>query len=62
MEICSPMIKMGVRKAAMLRRSVEKILPYLTGEEKEELTIKKNPLNISKFFLKKINLGLLEKC
>lgn len=41
MEICSPMIKMGVRKAAMLRRSVEKILPYLTGEgEKEELTIK----------------------
>lgn len=43
MEICSPMIKMGVRKAAMLRRSVEKILPYLTGEgEKEELTVKEN--------------------
>ena len=41
MEICSPMIKMGVRKAAMLRKSVEKILPYLTGEgEKEELTPK----------------------
>lgn len=41
MEICSPMIKMGVRKAAMLRRSVEKILPYLTNEgEKEDLTIK----------------------
>ena len=41
MEICSPMIKMGVRKAAMLRRSVEKILPYLTGEgEKEDLTVK----------------------
>ena len=41
MEICSPMIKIGVRKAAMLRKSVEKILPYLTGEgEKEELTPK----------------------
>lgn len=41
MEICSPMIKMGVRKAVMLRKSVEKILPYLTGEgEKEELTVK----------------------
>ena len=41
MEICSPMIKMGVRKAAMLRRSVEKILPYLTNEgEKEDLTVK----------------------
>lgn len=45
MEICSPMIKMGVRKAAMLRRSVEKILPYLTGEgEKEELTIKEESI------------------
>ena len=41
MEICSPMIKMGVRKAVMLRKSVEKVLPYLTGEgEKEELTVK----------------------
>lgn len=41
MEICSPMIKMGVRKAVMLRKSVEKMLPYLTGEgEKEELTPK----------------------
>lgn len=41
MEICSPMIKMGVRKAVMLRKSVEKILPYLIGEgEKEELTVK----------------------
>lgn len=39
MDICSPMIKMGVRKASMLRRSVNKILPYLTGEgEKEPLT------------------------
>jgi len=39
MEICSPMIKMGVRKASMLRRSVDKIMPYLTNEgEKEDLT------------------------
>lgn len=37
MEICSPMIKIGVRKAAMIRKSVEKMLqclqePYLTYE------------------------------
>lgn len=32
MEICSPMLKMGVRKASMLRKSVEKIYPYVTGE------------------------------
>lgn len=41
MEICSPMLKMGVRKATMLRRSVDKILPYLTGEGKlEDLTLR----------------------
>ena len=43
MEICNPMIKMGVRKAAMIRRSVNKILPYVTGEgEKERLTVKED--------------------
>lgn len=53
MEICSPMIKMGVRKAAMLRRSVEKILPYLTHEgEKEELTVKEEcMLNVFNWFV-----------
>lgn len=53
MEICSPMIKMGVRKAAMLRRSVEKILPYLTGEgEKEDLTPKEEcMLNLFNWFV-----------
>ena len=41
MEICSPMLKMGVRKASMIRKSVDKILPYLTNQgEKEELTIR----------------------
>lgn len=28
MEICSPMLKIGIRKAANMRKSVEKILPY----------------------------------
>ena len=43
MEICGPMLKMGVRKASMLRRSVNKILPYLTGEgEKERLTVRED--------------------
>lgn len=53
MEICSPMIKMGVRKASMLRRSVDKILPYLTNEgEKEELTIKEEcMLNVFNWFV-----------
>ena len=32
MEICGPMLKMGVRKASMLRRSVNNLLPYVTGE------------------------------
>lgn len=32
MEICGPMLKMGVRKATMMRKSVEKILPYVTGD------------------------------
>ena len=41
MEICSPMLKMGVRKASMLRKSVDKILPYLTNQgEKEDLTVR----------------------
>ena len=35
MEICGPMLKMGVRKASMMRKSVDKILPYLTGESKD---------------------------
>lgn len=53
MEICSPMIKMGVRKASMLRRSVSKLLPYLTGEgEKEPLTPKEdNMLDLFKWFV-----------
>jgi hypothetical protein len=53
MEICSPMIKMGVRKASMLRRSVSKILPYLTGEgEKETLTAKEdNMLDLFRWFV-----------
>ena len=53
MEICSPMLKMGVRKAAMLRRSVDKIYPYLTGEgELEELTIREeNTLDLFKWFV-----------
>ena len=39
MEICGPMLKMGVRKAAMIRKTAEKLLPYYTNEgEKEELT------------------------
>lgn len=39
MEICSPMLKMGVRKASMLRKSVEKIYPYIVEEgERNSLT------------------------
>ena len=45
MEICSPMLKMGVRKASMLRKSVEKIYPYLTGEgEQQELTAREEQI------------------
>ena len=45
MEICSPMLKMGVRKASMLRKSVEKIYPYITGEgEQLELTLKEEQI------------------
>jgi hypothetical protein len=53
MEICGPMLKMGVRKASMLRRSVNKILPYLTGEgEKETLTAKEDcMLDLFKWFI-----------
>lgn len=53
MEICSPMLKMGVRKASMLRRSVDKIYPYLTGEgELEELTIREESiLDLFKWFV-----------
>jgi hypothetical protein len=53
MEICSPMIKMGVRKASMLRRSVNKLLPYLTEEgEREPLTPKEdNMLDLFKWFV-----------
>ena len=31
MEICSPMLKMGVRKASMLKKSVNKIYACLNG-------------------------------
>ena len=45
MEICSPMIKMGVRKASMLRKSVDKIYPYVTGcGEQEELSIREETM------------------
>ena len=53
MEICSPMIKMGVRKASMLRRSVNKLVPHVinTGE-KEVLTPKEdNMLQLFKSFV-----------
>ena len=57
MEICSPMLKMGVRKASMIRRSVEKMLPYFTNEgEKEELTSREeNMMELFSWFL-----GMLE--
>ena len=53
MEICSPMIKMGVRKASMIRKSVNKLLPYLTNEgEKESLTAKEDcMLGLFKWFV-----------
>ena len=53
MEICSPMLKMGVRKASMLRRSIDKIYPYLTGEgELEDLTLREeNMLDLFKWFV-----------
>lgn len=53
MEICSPMLKMGVRKASMLRRSVNRLLPHLTGEgEKESLTAKEeHMLDLFKSFI-----------
>lgn len=53
MEICSPMLKMGVRKASMLRKSVDKVYPYLTGEgELEELTVREeHMLSLFKWFI-----------
>ena len=49
MEICAPMLKMGVRKATMMRKSVDRILPYVTGEgEKKELTAREE--NILEMF------------
>ena len=39
MEICTPMLKMGVRKASMLRKSVEKIYPYITGEGETDIML-----------------------
>ena len=53
MEICSPMLKMGVRKASMLRKSVEKIYPYVTGEgEKDFLSVREeNMLDKFKWFI-----------
>ena len=44
MEICTPMLKMGVRKASMLRKSVEKIHAILIGGEPQELTIKEEKI------------------
>lgn len=44
MEICTPMLKMGVRKASMLRKSVEKIYAILIGGEPQELTIKEEKI------------------
>lgn len=40
LEICSPMIKMGIRKASLMRKSAEKILPYVKGQQSnyEELS------------------------
>ena len=37
LEICSPMIKMGVRKAMLLRKSAERITAYLLGEKASEM-------------------------
>lgn len=53
MEICSPMLKMGVRKASLIRRSVNKILPYLTGVgAKEELTVREEcMMNLFRWFV-----------
>ena len=53
MEICNPMLKMGVRKATMLRKSVNKLYLYLTGEgEREELSPKEeHMLDIFKWFI-----------
>lgn len=53
MEICSPMLKMGIRKASMIRKSVDKIIPYITDEGiKEELTVhEENVLDTFSWFL-----------
>ena len=32
LEICAPMLKMGIRKALLMRKSVDRMLPYITGE------------------------------
>lgn len=44
MEICTPMLKMGVRKASMLRKSVEKIYNILISGESQELSIKEEKI------------------
>ena len=49
MEICSPMLKMGVRKASMLRKSVEKIYPYITGEGEKEFLTAREDMILEKF-------------
>lgn len=54
MEICGPMLKMGVRKASMMRKSVDRILPYLTNdgnteEPAEPLTVREE--NIMELFM-----------
>ena len=49
MEVCAPMLKMGIRKASMIKKSVDKIFPYLSNEgEKEELTTREE--NILELF------------
>ena len=49
MEICSPMLKMGIRKASMLRKSVEKIYPYITGEGEQEALNPREDAMLEKF-------------
>ena len=46
MEICSPMIKMGVRKAACIRKTVDKILNCFKNPERntDELTTKEEKI------------------
>lgn len=53
MEVCSPMLKMGIRKASMLRKSVDKILACMKGEENiESLTpIEERMMEVFSWFI-----------